>query len=120
MKVLVCGGRNYDNWFKVKETLDKIRGDFKTLFIIHGDAAGADSLAGRWATEKGVQEVKCPANWRYHFKSAGPIRNRAMLDLNPDLVISFPGGAGTAHMVDISKKRGVQVWEIKDDAFCNS
>jgi UDP-N-acetylmuramoylalanine-D-glutamate ligase len=53
-----------------------------------------------------------PAKWDLHGKSAGPIRNQQMLDTGVDLVIAFPGGKGTAHMVSIAKKAGVKVVEI--------
>ena len=41
------------------------------------------------------------------------IRNRRMLiEGKPDLVLAFPGGKGTANMVEISRKAGVKVVEI--------
>lgn len=41
------------------------------------------------------------ADWKKHGKAAGPIRNGIMLrDGKPDMVVAFPGGRGTANMVD--------------------
>ena len=40
------------------------------------------------------------------------MRNRSMLALNPDLVLAFPGGIGTANMVRIAREAGILVTEI--------
>jgi hypothetical protein len=37
------------------------------------------------------------------------IRNNEMAKLRPDVVLATPGGNGTAHMVAIAKKAGLQV-----------
>jgi hypothetical protein len=43
---------------------------------------------------------------------AGPIRKQQMLDEGkPDLVVAFPGGRGTAHMVRIARAAGIEVIE---------
>lgn len=53
------------------------------------------------------------ADWNAHGRSAGPIRNAKMLaEGKPDLVVAFPGGKGTAHMVGIARKAGVPVVEM--------
>jgi predicted PP-loop superfamily ATPase len=36
-----------------------------------------------------------------------------MLDEGPSLVVAFPGGTGTAHMVRIAREAGVNVLEVK-------
>ena len=117
MKVLVCGGRDFNDKTMVYNVLNNrmIQANGKITHIIHGNARGADTLAGQWARETGVQEVSCPANWQVHGRRAGFIRNKAMLDLlNPekDIVIAFPGGRGTEMMVDIAKKANVTVRRI--------
>ena len=109
-KILVCGGRSYSNYDKIKEVLSGL--DPKV--IIHGDAKGADGLAGRYARENGICEVKVPANWPVYNKAAGPIRNGWMIDLKPNLVVAFSGGSGTANMIKIAKANGVEVLEIND------
>src|SRR5690606_25211324 len=78
--------------------------------LIHGAARGADSIAGQWAASRGVEALSFPANWTRDGKAAGPIRNQRMLDEGqPDVVIAFPGGGGTADMVRRAKAAGVQV-----------
>lgn len=109
MKVLVCGGRNFTDSKRVFETLDAYE---KIDEIIHGGARGADTLAGDWAQHNGVEETRVLAQWTKYGNRAGPIRNREMLGLNPDLVIAFAGGKGTADMVRIAKAAGIPTIEI--------
>lgn len=109
MKVLVTGGRDYIDRAEMFSVLNALHQDEDITHVIHGGAMGADSLAGNWARLHGVQEVRCLANWQAHGRAAGPIRNRRMLDLGPDLVLAFPGGSGTASMIRIAKEQGVEV-----------
>ena len=67
----------------------------------------------KWAKDNNMKLKVYPADWELHGKSAGPIRNQQMLiEGKPDLVLAFPGGKGTAHMVSIAKKKGVKVIEV--------
>lgn len=110
MKVLVCGGRDYILSLHVWAVLYSIQAETPITHIIHGGAPGADTFASRWAmTTKGVQEVRCNANWDRDGLSAGPIRNKAMLALKPDVVVAFPGGGGTANMIAQAVAAGVKV-----------
>ena len=110
MIVLVCGGRDYEDYDRVADVLDEVRnsnGD-NPLLLVHGDATGTDRLARRWAKEEGVDQVVFPANWVGRDKSAGPYRNRLMLAFlrnsgKRKMVVAFPGGTGTADMIGLAK-----------------
>lgn len=116
MKVLVCGGRDYDDINFAFYTLDLIHRKVPITKIIHGDARGADTLGGAWAIKHKIAAQKFPADWNNHAKRAGPIRNQQMLDEGkPDLVVAFPGGVGTRDMIDRAKKAGVRVVEIRSN-----
>lgn len=141
MRVLVCGGRDYGNlpeeldhpnreqklkeyehilyalselsldWSKHSE--DKYGNWLPNVTIISGVAKGVDTVAIDWAVLNWCPFEEYPANWSKHGKAAGPIRNQQMLDEGkPDLVVAFPGGRGTAHMVRLAKAAGVPVKEI--------
>lgn len=115
MRILVCGGRGYAN----KDQLYKIMSPFADVVdvIIHGAAKGADSLAGEWAEYNWTKVEAFPADWEKFGKRAGPIRNATMLRVGkPDLVIAFPGGTGTSHMVEISRKAGIEVMIVAPQA----
>ena len=131
LRVLVCGGRDYNDRTSVYEALNTIVIDRGPIdVIIHGDASGADRLAGDWARAHGVTEIRVPADWanidvpgavvrsrrdgtKYNA-AAGPMRNQRMLDQHgPDLVLAFPGGSGTGDMMTRAYAAGVEVvlWE---------
>lgn len=110
MKVLVCGGRDYHDGETIQKHLGQQHRVIAFTHLIHGNAPGADRIAGEWARLHGVQEVICPAQWEQHGKAAGPIRNRRMLDLEPHLCIAFPGGRGTEDMVKAAMAANVQVF----------
>lgn len=115
MKIIVCGGRDYEDRTYLFRFLKTYCQKNSVTIIVHGAAGGADSMAGEFAKEFGINEVRMPADWAKHGRSAGPIRNRQMLALNPDAVIAFPGGRGTGHMVGIARARGIPVIEpVKD------
>lgn len=112
MKILVCGGREFDDWQILCYELDKLRHKHQISQIIEGGAKGADFLSRVWAKWNGISFTEYPADWKRHGKAAGGIRNQQMLDEGmPDIVLAFPGGRGTADMVRRSRSAGVQVLE---------
>lgn len=113
MVILVCGGRTYNNKEKIYEVLSSIHKETQIRVLIHGAAKGADTLAGGWARENNIKEKQYPALWNTHGKAAGSIRNQKMLDEESiDLLVSFPGGKGTADMKKRAKYKGVEIKEV--------
>ena len=112
MRILVCGGRDFEDAQLAFAALDRIHLKRGVSCVIEGGARGADRLGADWASVNGVANVRCPADWTRHGKSAGFVRNRSMLlTERPDMVVAFPGGRGTAHMVDLARSSGFTVWE---------
>jgi predicted Rossmann-fold nucleotide-binding protein len=112
VKIIVCGGREYGNWTKVRQTLANL----EPTMIIQGGCRGADELAKKWAEFNNVECVTVNAQWGLHGKSAGPIRNRKMCDEHSDaIVVAFPGGSGTKNMVDTARILGMEVIEVTDE-----
>jgi len=114
MKILVCGGRTYNDYTTLSETLDTLHSLVPITWVIHGDAAGADRLSGDWAFANSIPQQKYPADWDKHGRAAGPIRNTKMLSDNPDieLVVSFPGGIGTANMLKQARAKGIKIKSV--------
>lgn len=109
MRVLVCGGRDFQENYVLTRVLDT----FDITVLIEGGATGADQLARAWALSNRVPNETYKANWARYGKAAGPLRNQRMLDEGkPDTVIAFPGGKGTADMVRRARKAGVPVHQI--------
>lgn len=106
MRVLVCGGRKYDDREHVSNTLSELyatAGPFSVL--IHGNARGADQLADDWAAGR-VKTLTFAPQWEARGKAAGPLRNQKMIDEGkPDLVVAFPGNRGTEGMVARAMRR---------------
>jgi hypothetical protein len=114
-RVLVCGGRDFNELGAVWGQLDAIHAlDGPIAAIIQGGGKGADYLAASWADFNGVPDIDFLADWHKHGRAAGPIRNQQMLDEGkPDLVVAFPGGRGTADMVRRAKVAGIRVIEFQ-------
>ena len=115
MKIIVCGGRDYKNLGVVFDALDTLRGDEEIDLVIQGGAPGADEIAATWAKQTGIACHEEPANWKEYGRSAGPIRNALMADMGADLLVAFPGGAGTANMIKVAKSAGIPVLEPTKD-----
>ena len=111
MRVLVCGGRDFDDALTLGSWLGGIHNNNGPItLLIEGGARGADYMARRFAEWQGIPVKTFPADWERHGKAAGPIRNKQMLDEGkPDLVVAFPGGRGTANMIEQATAAGVRV-----------
>jgi len=114
MKVLVTGGRDFDDQNLVDTTLNRLHSESPIHCLIHGGAKGADQAAGDWARVNNVHKIECPSDWRRYGRAAGPIRNKSMLDNHrPDLLVAFPGGKGTAHMIGLARKARIKIIHVK-------
>ena len=86
--------------------------------LLHGGARGADAAIGRAAQQLGWSALVMPAQWQLHGRAAGPIRSRELLEqavakaeahtspgsLASVLVVAFPGGPGTASLVQQARR----------------
>ena len=123
--VLACGGRNYNDKQKLYSVLDQMHDvggepyHMEITEIVNGAATGADKLASDWARERkkhngtSIRLYEFLADWDTYGLSAGPIRNKQMLDARkPEVVVAFPGGPGTADMISKSQQAGIPVVSI--------
>ena len=109
-KVLICGDRNWHKYLSIAARIDELP---EEVVIITGGARGADYMASVAALAAKRDLIVIHAKWDKHGRSAGPIRNREMLDLKPKLVIAFhahlDASKGTKDCVTEAKKRGIKV-----------
>ena len=60
MRVLVCGGRDFDDVGLMISVLDRLHTEKSFTVLIHGNARGADRMADAWACRRGVpRELPC-------------------------------------------------------------
>lgn len=115
MRVLICGGRNYDDAkhdFAMRLLMMNLIKTHGEIVIIHGCASGADTWAEIHAKDMKQKFIGYRAEWNKYGPKAGPLRNQRMLvEGEPNLVIAFPGGRGTSDMVRRAHKAGVKVIE---------
>ena len=124
MRVIVCGGRHFNDWRTLRRVLGDLlaqQGIFNnipeapTVFIV-GGAKGVDTMAKRYALDSNLEVIEMFANWDLYGDAAGPMRNRRMLEEGkPSLVVAFEGGKGTADMIRQAKRAGVRVIEIEGE-----
>jgi hypothetical protein len=119
MRVLVCGSRTFEDEQMVRIVLDGMYHEHGTLTVIEGGARGADRFAGEWADKRILADhVQVPAQWEEYGKAAGPIRNQAMLDYGPELVLAFVDkplleSRGTLDMVTRAEEAGIPTYVIE-------
>jgi len=136
MRVLVCGGRRYEDREHVFDTLTRIdRNVGHIKVIIHGGQTGADAHGAAWADHNNRLAEEYRADWdnlthpdaiirthragkRYDAR-AGLRRNQRMLDEGkPNLVVAFQGGDGTRDMVNRARRAGGDVQKIPERKKC--
>ncbi len=119
MRVLCCGDRHWINKSLIRRAILEYTNASWDTVIIHGCATGADSISGQIGREYDLLVVEFPANWNKYGRTAGPIRNKQMLDEGkPDLVLAFhtdiKNSKGTKNMIQQAEKRGIKVILIKE------
>lgn len=108
-KVIVAGGRNFNNYPLLCDRLDLYLKDMGgDIEIVSGTAKGADLLGEQYAKEKGYPVKRFPADWDAHGKKAGYIRNKQMADYATHCVVFWDGKSkGSKMMIDICKDKGI-------------
>lgn len=117
---IVAGGGRELAWSsgQIASQLLARTGGRSVQLLLHGGARGADQAIDQAAQQLGWPVLSLPADWQRFGRAAGPIRNRLLLEqalgkaeaLNsPDqlvsvLVMAFPGGAGTASLVQQARR----------------
>lgn len=111
MKLIVAGGRDYRMTVVDYSILEGICNSLQVSVVITGGARGVDTSAHQWAKLRGYRTHEVLADWDQYGKSAGAIRNGRMAELG-DMLLAYPGGRGTDHMVHIAWTKGLQVIEV--------
>ena len=118
-RLIVAGGRDFNNYILLSETLDSVlkRYTDSETIIVTGCCRGADALGERYAKEHGIPVKRFPADWLQYGKAAGPIRNRDMAEYASEgegVLVAFWDGKsrGTASMIRLAEKYGLLIKTI--------
>jgi len=115
MRILVTGDREWKDREAVERAFDR----FKPTHVIEGECRGLDLMARAVAEARGIPVTPVAAEWDSYGKAAGHIRNGAMLDLGPELVLAFHNNfkksKGTKNCVDQALKRELETWLVTSE-----
>ena len=108
--VLIAGCRDYNNYAEAKRYINRCIAEIRKRYkitVISGGARGTDNLGELYAIENGFDVKKYLPGWERYGKSAGPLRNKIMVD-KADFIICFWNGKsrGTASTVKYAVKTG--------------
>lgn len=118
MKVIIAGGRDFNDYDFLCRKVDKILSRQIEIEIVSGVAKGADKLGERYAEEHGYPIKRFPADWGTFKKQAGYIRNEEMARYADALIAFWDGrSSGTQHMIIIAEERGLLTRIIYYDNF---
>jgi len=116
MKVIVAGGRNFQDYALLEATLLHLFSNTSPdeIEIVSGGAKGADALGEQFAKIRQMLIQRFPADWRTHGKKAGFIRNMQMAEAAECLVAFWNGSSpGTRSMIQIARSKGLRVRVIR-------
>lgn len=123
LRVIIAGGRDFDNYELLEEQVVDIVGKEKLpdeeVIVVSGNCRGADQLGEVWAARNKLKIKQFPADWENLGKRAGYVRNDQMAkfvraDGNRGILIAFWDGEsrGTKHMIDLAMKQCLKVYVI--------
>lgn len=129
--ILVTGSRDEYSETRIRSGLESAYSYLKQecgniskeeIFLVHGDARGADKTAAAIASSWGWIPIPFPADWDKHGKKSGILRNDEMVNYliemkkDPDtyaVCVAFPrlGSIGTLDCMRRAKRAGIWVLE---------
>lgn len=86
MNLGIVGYRNYNNYEEFESKLLSKYNPQNISKIISGGCKGTDKLAELFAKKYNIPLIIHHANWSKYGKSAGPIRNKLIVDDSTELV----------------------------------
>jgi hypothetical protein len=125
MRVIIAGGRDFDDYELLKEKCSGVLkellpasgGDGSDAEIVSGGARGADRLGEAFAGENLLRLRIFRADWEKLGKIAGFVRNEQMAvyasqDDDLGVLIAFWDGKseGTGNMIDLAFRYGLKVY----------
>jgi hypothetical protein len=112
-KIALTGGLDFNDHHLIWERLDKVHAKHADMVLLHGGSPkGAELIASKWATCRGVPQIAFKPDWAKHAKAAPFKRNDAMLEVLPIGVMHFPGTGIQDNLADKARCLGIPVWKF--------
>jgi len=109
-KVIIAGGREFDNYKQLCEVCDHMLQNKTNIEVVSGVARGADTLGEKYANERGYAIRRFPADWDKHGLGAGHIRNEQMAKYGDALIAFWDGSSkGTKNMIEVARTNDLQL-----------
>ncbi len=111
--IAIVGSRGFKDYALLCASVDEYIKSLEpydvNVTIVSGGAAGADTLAERYADENNCKKLIFLAEWKKYGRAAGIVRNKDIINA-ADTVIAFWDGKskGTNNSIDLAKKAKIQ------------
>lgn len=114
MKLAIVGSRNFKDYNLLSNCVDILCKAFNVIEIISGGAAGADTLAERYAKKNKIPIKIFYPEWKKYGLKAGYIRNKLIIE-RANYVIAFPldDSKGTWITINLAKNK-IPTWIIQE------
>lgn len=111
MKVIIAGSRGITDDNLIREAIYK--SGFNVTEVVSGHAIGVDRAGEAYAQLNNLKVTLFIPDWNKHGRGAGFIRNEQMAEYADALIAIWDGESkGTKHMIDIAKKKNLQVYVL--------
>jgi len=114
--VLISGDRNAkkEKWYTpIKKELVELKDEKGKISVIHGGCLGIDTIAQKVCNDLDIDTKIFPADWGKYGKCAGPIRNKLMIEQNPDILLAYHDNIkeskGTIGTINMALEKGLDV-----------
>lgn len=110
MKIAIVGSRTFEDYELLQSFIESILTGEELAAVeavVSGGARGADTLAERFAAERGLRMIIFPAEWKKYGRRAGFIRNVDIIR-ECDVCFAFWDGEshGTKHDIELCDETG--------------
>lgn len=111
MAVAIIGSRGFEDYGLFCDEMTRFMTANRVETVVSGGARGADTLARRWATERGIRLIELRPDYSTGLGRLAPLeRNKDIID-KADHVIAFWDGKspGTRHALAYARSRNKKV-----------